>query len=129
MKLRFSITLVLITLSLNAQVHKFKALQYIGKKQNQEWSKPEELYPPVLIVLDLDNSKYKIYNAKTNTLDIIDEDKKIVDEKGNTIFTFMCVSDDGDELIASHKFQKDSKYSILTLYFKDFIIAYNLIDN
>lgn len=130
MKLKFSIALILITLTINAQVHKFKALEYIGKNQGEEeWSKPEQLIPPVLVVLDLDNSKYKIYNKNTNTLDIVDKYDIITDEDGNTLFNFLCVDKEGEELMVVHRFNKDNRGSQLFLLFKDFSIGYNLIDN
>lgn len=81
------------------QVVKFKStgLAITAKDDiTQEWTDWSEMKPTeVLIVLDVDNDRFKIYSKVEQTYDVIGSEEPITDSDGDLTLKFICINEDG----------------------------------
>jgi hypothetical protein len=81
------------------QVVKFKSTGVavtVKDKITQEWNDWSEMRAAeVLIVLDVDNDRIKIYSNEEQTYDVIDSEEPSTDSDGDFTIGFICINEDG----------------------------------
>jgi len=85
----------IINISFSQQVYKWRASDYSSRLNNgQGWGSWSEWYTSgVLIVAQ--NERVNIYSSTPQTYDMIETVSKSYDDKGNPIYSVMCVDENG----------------------------------
>lgn len=98
-----------------------------NKSNNQwtKWSEPEKVN--VLITVDIENNRIKIFSKKDQIYDIIQYNDKETDDDGDDVLQLLCVNEDG--LKCNVRFvvlnSKNGKRQIY-IDFADMIWMYNI---
>lgn len=134
MKLKILLTIGLSLFFMNlsfGQVNKFKSNQFSLKwklgSNWSAWSTPEKR--DVLIVMNVNAKNIKIYPNDSDTTiiyDVVNVEGKSTNSNGDSILTFVCVDNDGDDCVVRLVGLKDSKKVLLEIEFKDMGILYNI---
>ncbi|MFN5911634.1 MAG: hypothetical protein ACK45H_09890 [Bacteroidota bacterium] len=98
LKFIFSISISLFLFSTGAfsQVDKYKSHAISTKTEgDDEYSDWEET--TVLITIDMDQQRIKIYSKVPQVYDVVSFDEAYEDEDGDTVFNMYCVDDEGIE--------------------------------
>lgn len=125
------ITFLFVNLSYG-QTTKLKSVQLsmknkVGNKWTG-WSTPPLNYN-ALIVLNSDTNEIKIYPEEpdvTLNFDIIRANGKSTDSEDNSILTFSCVDDDGEECTIKLIGVKKTNKFLFEIEWKDFGLLYNV---
>lgn len=116
-----------------SQVYKNRAKEFAYKSKDNygrwtKWSDWEECN--ILIVTNLDNSKFTIYSKETQEFDIIKFYPKEYDEEGVEVFRILVVDKDGLRCNIRQRFIKSEYFSSqLYIDYADLIYVYNLTSN
>ena len=127
------IFLVFITVTGYSQVYKNRAKQLAYKSKDNygrwtKWSDWEDCN--ILIVTNLDNSKFTIYSKVTQEFDIIKFYPKEYDDEGVEVFRILVVDKDGLRCNIRQRFIKSEYFSSqMYIDYADFIYVYNLTSN
>lgn len=131
MKRKFIFLLMfLATLAVQAQVQKFTAYELSSKTYNgyswSDWSKFEPT--EILVSVNLDDKKIKIYSQETQIYDIIEFNEKEVDADGDESYRLYCEDKDGQNCHVDLYFLK-SQDSMMQIYirYQNMQWVYNLI--
>ena len=119
-KLLCCLCLVLCTLTLvQAEVLKCKTYAYSTKTRaaNGNWhSWSEWETSDLLVVLDTDNDRIKIYNEANSTYDLVEYLGERIDSDGDMVYTWNAVDEEGIECVVQFiKIQNDNR---LQMYWK-----------
>lgn len=94
-----SFIFLIITQIAFGQVIKFKSTGVaitVKDEVTQEWEDWSKMQPAeVLIVLDVDNERIKIYSKKEQTYDVIGGGEPSTDSDGDLTLEFVCINEDG----------------------------------
>ncbi len=125
--------LFFISYSAYSQVYKNRAKQVAFKSKDSygrwtKWTDWEDCN--ILIVTNLDNSKFTIYSKETQEFDIVKFYPKEYDDDGVETFRILVVDKDGLRCNIRQRFVKSDYYSSqLYIDYADFLYVYNLTSN
>lgn len=126
------IFITLFSLSGYTQVYKFKTIeacyQPAGKTDSKtEWNKAE-----ILVVVNYDDDKIRIYSEEQQDFDIVKYYKKEIDENGDKWFKYQVVDQKGKNCKIRLLIFKDTEHlhiASLMLEYSDCFFAYRLKSN
>jgi allantoicase len=126
------ILIILFSLPGYAQVYKFKTIetcyQPVGKPENKtDWSKAD-----ILVVVNYDDDKIRIYSEEQQDFDIVKYYKKETDENGDKWFRYQVVDHKGKNCHIRLLIFKDTEQihvASLMLEYSDYIFVYRLKSN
>lgn len=130
------LALFLSTHDLYAQVSKCKAtgLSFKTKNENTDrwsaWSDMESV--DILITIDVDNERIKIFSKKEQVYDIIQSYKLYTDDDGDDVLKFQCVNEDGLKcMVRLLRLNSQNGKRQLYVGFADMLWVYNIyfLDN
>jgi hypothetical protein len=87
-----------------SQIQKMKATAFTSRYLNsyQKWSNWGEIEKvSILVVLDLNNERIKIYSREEQEYDVISSNDSFYDEDGDYFMEFVCINKDGLRCIVS----------------------------
>lgn len=131
MKIFIASIFLLITSTAFSQVTKCKAYSFAHKEKNEysggwsEWSSWEDV--DILIVIDTDNNRIKIFSKVDQIYDIIENKGKSTDSDGDDTLEWICVNEDGLKCgVRLVKLNSKGGTSQIYIDFSDFIFVYNI---
>ena len=126
MKKLFTLFLFILSLQMvSSQVFKYNAYAvafYDYEKEN--WDPFEETQ--ILISLNPDTSKLKIYSKETQAFDIITTHEKVVDEDGDETYRLFCEDQNGITCYVDFVVLKSQGRSQVYVRYKDSQYVYNI---
>lgn len=119
-----------VPLFLFSQVHKYKAVSYSAKFKNAstwgKWSEAERT--DILVSINFDDAKIKIYSKETQLYDIVSIKDKITDDEGDDIFSMYCEDADGMNCYVDiYKLHSQNGRLQLYVRYSDMQWLYNLV--
>lgn len=125
--------LLFITTTAKAQnVLKFKTTDFAYTMTNSsgewmEWSEWQDA--KILITMDFDTERIKIFSKETQIYDIATDEGKTSNENGDDIYSFFCVNEDGLQCrlkLWKRHFESGELYHQLYIHFRDTQYVYNI---
>lgn len=131
LNLGLTILLVFFTSITLAQVTKFRTNSFSMKTKNEKtkqwtkWSEAEKA--DILITIDIENNRIKIFSKGEQVYDIIKYYEKVTDDEGDETIQFQCVNEDGLKCIVRFVIL-NSREGRRQLYvdFADVMIVYSI---
>ncbi|WP_146105240.1 hypothetical protein [Polaribacter butkevichii] len=125
--------LITLTSQLQAQdIIKFKTTEIAYKYTDsndrwEEWSEWKDA--KVLIILDTNKERIKIYSKETQIYDIAEDEGKKTNENGEDIYSLFCVNEDGSQCrlkLWKRYYKSGNIYYQLYINFSDAKYVYNM---
>lgn len=90
-----------------------------------EWTENTDLN--ILITIDLDNLRIKLYGGEVVVYDIVHFDEESSNERGDIIIKLKCVNDKGENIVIRHlKPNSNDKVTQLYIDFSDIVMVFNM---